>query len=157
MKFVLVCLLGIVVSLIGLILVKKIMTRINQLEQIVSAINLLKEDIRYSNLETTELFTKLYKKFPQVFCVGFTDPSEFIENTIKCENLLLSDEEREDLRMFLVGIGKTDVKGQLEHTSYFLEKFQHHLAILRKKSANQIKVYPTLSILVGLMCVVLLV
>ncbi len=157
MKFILVCTLGIVVSSVGLVWVKRILIRIKQLEQVVMAINLLKDDIRYTSLETDELFAKLHTKFPDVFSFGYSNPSKFIESTIANDSLLLSAEEKEDLRLFLVGIGKTDVLGQLEHARVYIDKFEKHLGNLRIKSSNQIKVYPTLSILVGLMCVVLLV
>ena len=157
MKFVLICMLGITISSLGLMWVKKILGRINQLEQIILSINFIRQEISYSSAETLILFKKLNYKYPELFPFDCSYPSEFIDKTIQNENLLLCEGEREDLKLFLLGIGKTDVSGQLEHSRVYLKKFEKHLSLFRDKSSNKIKVYPTLSILVGLMCVVLLV
>ena len=144
-----------VVILFGFLYTNRLMAQLKQLEMIISSIRLVKEKIRSNALETAEIFDVLILNFPDVFLERCVDVKEYVNYLENSKQLLLSDNQFNDYIDFLSGIGSTDRVGQIEHCDAYYETFINYLKCEKENSKNKIKLYPTLSVLLGVLCVVM--
>ena len=152
-------------SLIGILISKKYLNRVNELIEFKNALNLFKTKIRYTYEPIPEIFreisTTTNSNIGNVFKLAankmnLLTAGEAWGMALKMEDLNINDEDRNVLNNLSKLLGKTDVQGQvsqIEITQNFLDEQ------IKKAELNRIKnekMYRTLGMVIGLAIVIVL-
>ncbi len=151
---------------IGILISKQYTNRVKELNELKSALNVLKTKIRYTNAPLYSIFKELSDTckgnvsnlFKNV-CKNMKNNSAQIawENAVKTESLSLYKEDREALITMGNLLGKTDLNGQIseiELTEIFLET---QLVDAQNQRNKNEKLYKTLGIVTGIGIIVILI
>ena len=153
-------------SLIGILISKKYVNRVNELKEFKNALNMFKTKIRYTYAPLPEIFTEIAENSNPNISNVFKKASEKMEIcpageawnlALKIEELNIDDEDRNVLKNLSKMLGKTDLEGQLnqiEMTSVFLDNQIRKAENQRSKSE---KMYRTLGMLIGMAIVIILI
>lgn len=153
-------------SLIGILISKKYVNRVNELKEFKNALNMFKTKIRYTYAPLPEIFTEIAENIDSNISNVFKKASEKMEVcpageawslALRIEELNIDDEDRTALKNLSKMLGKTDLEGQLnqiEMTSNFLDNQIKKAENQRSKSE---KMYRTLGMVIGMAIVIILV
>lgn len=153
-------------SLIGILISKKYVNRVNELKEFKNALNMIKTKIRYTYAPLPEIFAEISENVDTNISNVFKNAAEKMnictageawDLALKIEDLNINNEDRNALRNLSKLLGKTDLEGQLnqiEMTSDFLDKQIRTAENQRDKSE---KMYRTLGMIMGLAIVIILI
>lgn len=153
-------------SLIGILISRKYVNRVNELREFKNALNIFKTKIRYTYEPIPEIFTEISENVDSNISNVFKCAAEKMnvcaageawDLALKLDDLNIDDEDRNVLRNLSKLLGKTDLEGQLnqiEMTSDFLDKQIKKAEIQKDKSE---KMYRTLGMIMGMAIVIILV
>ena len=158
MKIIGVLVLGLIISTCGFIYTNKLISANTQLEKIIKLIGIIKVKICYSNERITDLVGELSKEYSFLFLNFKCDfESYFKKICFENDNLNLNKNEKQVLYNFFSGLGKTDLQNQIALCDNYIKIFENILLERKEKSKSKIKLYPSLSILLGLLVVLILI
>ena len=153
-------------SLIGILISKKYVNRVNELREFKNALNMFKTKIRYTYAPLPEIFKEIAENIDSNISTVFKKASEKMEIcpageawnlALKIEDLNIDDEDRTALKNLSKLLGKTDLEGQLnqiEMTSDFLD---NQIKKAEKQRAKSEKMYRTLGMVIGMAIVIILI
>lgn len=153
-------------SLIGILISKKYVNRVNELKEFKNALNIFKTKIRYTYAPLPEIFTEISENMNSNISRVFENAAKKMEIcnageawslALKLEDLSIDDEDKVVLKSLSKLLGKTDLEGQLsqiEMTSDFLDKQIRKAENQRTKSE---KMYRTLGMIIGMAIVIILI
>ena len=153
-------------SLIGILISKKYVNRVNELREFKNALNMFKTKIKYTYEPLPEIFAEISENIDSSIAIVFKIASEKMEIctageawnlALKFEDLSIDEEDRNVLKNLSKLLGKTDIQGQLnqiEMTSDFLDKQIRKAE--NQKDKNE-KLYRTLGMLLGMAIVIILI
>jgi len=153
-------------SLIGILISKKYVNRVNELKEFKNALNMFKTKIRYTYAPLPEIFTEIAENVDSNISNVFKKASEKMEIcpageawdlALRIEDLNIDDEDRIALKNLSKMLGKTDLEGQLnqiEMTSDFLDS---QIKKAETQKAKSEKMYRTLGMVIGMAIVIILV
>ena len=138
-------------TLIGKFLSKKYVYRLEELEEMKNALNILKTKIKNTNKNISKIFTLAKEKMQE------ESASIAWEKSIDEVACNMKDEDKKILKTLSKLLGQTDTEGQIsqiEITESFLENQIKEAIILRQKNE---KLYTRLGTIMGLTIVIVLV
>lgn len=150
---------------IGILISKQYINRVNELNELKTALNILKTKIRFTNEPLYEIFHALAdnsnKNIANLFttiCKNMEDNSaQFAwEDAIERESLSIKKGDRQALKTLGKLLGKTDIDGQIseiELTESFLET--QIIDAQNEKNKNE-KLYKTLGMITGVGIIIIL-
>lgn len=153
-------------SLIGILISKKYVNRVNELKEFKNALNMFKTKIRYTYAPLPEIFTEISENIDSNISNVFKKASEKMaicpageawNLALRIEDLNIDDEDRNVLKNLSKLLGKTDLEGQLnqiEMTSDFLD---NQIKKAENQRAKSEKMYRTLGMVIGMAIVIILV
>ena len=153
-------------SLIGILISRKYINRVNELKEFKNALNMFKTKIRYTYAPLPEIFTEIAENVDSNISNVFKKASEKMEIcpageawdlALRIEDLNIDDEDRIALKNLSKMLGKTDLEGQLnqiEMTSDFLDS---QIKKAETQKAKSEKMYRTLGMVIGMAIVIILV
>lgn len=139
--------------------------RSNTLQEIEQLILLIKEQMRFSLKEIDSLLNFAHKQpnftppIKEIISAvkGKTDHSEILNSILSVKGSGITKSEAELLADFFTGLGKSDIKGQLEHCDYYLEQFDFLNQRMQQNLNEKSRLWLGLSISVSLAVFVLLI
>lgn len=152
-------------SLIGMLISKKYINRVNELREFKTALNMLKTKIRYTYEPIPEVFMQISENLNSNIANVFNQAANKMNTLIageawtialKLEDLNINEEDRKVLNNLGKLLGKTDLEGQLnqiEMTSDFLDT---QIKKAEKEKEKNEKLYRTLGALLGITIVIIL-
>lgn len=153
-------------SLIGILISKKYVNRVNELKEFKNALNIFKTKIRYTYEPLPEIFAEISENIDSNISNVFKTASEKMDVcaageawdlALRFEDLNIDEEDRIVLRNLSKLLGKTDLQGQLnqiEMTSDFLDK---QIRKAENKKDKSEKMYRTLGMIIGMAIVIILI
>ena len=153
-------------SLIGLLISKKYINRVNELKEFKNALNIFKTKIRYTYEPIPEIFTEISQNISSNIGSVFIQAANKMDVlaageawnlALKIDSLNINEEDRVILNNLSKLLGKTDLEGQInqiEMTSDFLDKQIVKAEYEREKSE---KMYRTLGMILGIAIVIILI
>ena len=153
-------------SLIGILISKKYINRVDELKEFKNALNIFKTKIRYTYEPIPEIFEEISEIVTSNISSVFKQASakmnvltagEAWNLALKMDDLNINEEDRNALKNLSKLLGKTDLQGQLnqiEMTSDFLDK---QIRKAEKEKDRNEKMYRTLGMILGLAIVIILI
>ena len=150
-------------SLIGILISKKYVNRVNELREFKNALNIFKTKIKYTYEPLPEIFAEIIdSNISSVFKtasdkMNICAAGEAWDLALKMDELNIDEEDRNILRNLGKLLGKTDMQGQvnqIEMTSDFLDKQIRKAENQKDKSE---KMYRTLGMIIGIAIVIMLI
>lgn len=153
-------------SLIGILMSRKYINRVNELKEFKNALNIFKTKIRYTYEPIPEIFAEISENVNPSISTVFKQAAgkmdvlaagEAWDLALKIDDLNINDEDRNALKNLSKLLGKTDLQGQLsqiEMTSDYLD--EQILKAEREKNKNE-KLYRTLGMILGMAIVIILI
>lgn len=153
-------------SLVGILISKKYINRVNELKEFKNALNIFKTKIRYTYEPIPEIFAEISENVnPNISSVfkqaalkmDILAAGEAWNLALKMDNLNINEEDRNALKNLSKLLGKTDLQGQLnqiEMTSDFLDE---QIKKAEKEKDKNEKMYRTLGMILGLTIVIILI
>ena len=165
-KYFILFLILILATMIGRFLSKKYVYRLEELEDIKNALNILKSKIKFTYEPLKEIFRQISQdksnKIEEIFenmtyKLSFEDVKTSWRDSIQEADISITQEDKDVLKELGKILGQTDADSQvseIEVTETFLDMQIEKAEENRKK--NQ-KIYKTLGVLVGLFFVIILI
>lgn len=153
-------------SLIGILISKKYVNRVNELKEFKNALNIFKTKIRYTYEPLPEIFAEISENVDSNISEVFKCAAEKMDIcaageawnlALRLEDLNIDEEDRNALKNLSKLLGKTDLEGQInqiEMTSDFLDKQIRKAENQRDKSE---RMYRTLGMVIGMVIVIILI
>ena len=153
-------------SLIGILISKKYVNRVNELREFKNALNIFKTKIKYTYEPLPEIFAEISENIDSNISSVFKTASDKMDIcaageawdlALKMDELNIDEEDRNILRNLGKLLGKTDMQGQvnqIEMTSDFLDKQIRKAENQKDKSE---KMYRTLGMIIGMAIVIMLI
>ena len=152
-------------SLIGLLLSKKYINRVNELKEFKNALNLFKTKIRYT-----------YEPIPDIFCEISKNVNSNVSNVfyqaankmdvlaageawsiaLKMEDLNLNNEDKLALNNLSKLLGKTDLQGQLGQIEMTEDLLEEQIRKAESERLKNEKMFRTLGMILGMTIVIVL-
>ncbi len=153
-------------SLIGILISKKYVNRVNELREFKNALNMFKTKMRYTYEPIPDIFVEIAKNTSSNISNVFKKAVEKMpvctageawNLALKLEDLNIDDEDKNVLENLGKLLGKTDLEGQLnqiEMTMDLLDKQIKKAEIQKDKSE---KMYRTLGMITGIAIVIIII
>ena len=153
-------------SLIGTLISKRYINRVNELKEFKNALNIFKTKIRYTYEPIPEIFKEISlnvnSNISNVFKVAsdkmkYCSAGQAWSLSLKLDNLSINSEDRIALNNLSKLLGETDLDGQLsqiEMTSNFLDK---QIDDAEKERNKCEKMYRSLGMIIGIAIVIILI
>ena len=153
-------------SLIGILISKKYINRVNELKEFKNALNIFKTKIRYTYEPIPEIFYEISENISPCVSTVFKQAAgkmdilaagEAWNLALKMDNLNINEEDKNALKNLSKLLGKTDLQGQInqiEMTSDFLDE---QIKKAEKEKDKNEKMYRTLGMILGLTIVIILI
>ena len=153
-------------SLIGILISKKYVNRVNELREFKNALNIFKTKIKYTYEPLPKIFAEISENIDSNISSVFKIASDKMnicaageawDLALKMDELNIDEEDRNVLRNLGKLLGKTDMQGQvnqIEMTSDFLDKQIKKAENQKDKSE---KMYRTLGVIIGMAIVIMLI
>lgn len=153
-------------SLIGILISKKYVNRVNELREFKNALNIFKTKIKYTYEPLPKIFAEISENIDSNISTVFKIASDKMnicaageawDLALKMDELNIDEEDRNVLRNLGKLLGKTDMQGQvnqIEMTSDFLDKQIKKAENQKDKSE---KMYRTLGVIIGMAIVIMLI
>lgn len=152
-------------SLIGILISKKYINRVNELKEFKNALNIFKTKIRYTYEPIPEIFAEISENVNSNISNVFKQASlkmdilaagEAWNLALKIDNLNINDEDRNILKNLSKLLGKTDLQGQLNQIEMTSEFLDEQIKKAEKEKDKNEKMYRTLGMILGLTIVIIL-
>jgi len=152
--------------LIGLLISKKYVNRVEELKEFKNSLNIFKTKIRYTYAPLPEIFTEIAgtidSNISTVFKIAaqkmdICSAEEAWKLALNIKELNIEEEDRIVLKNLSKLLGKTDLEGQLnqiEMTSDFLDS---QIKKAENQRAESEKMYRTLGMVIGMAIVIILI
>lgn len=146
---------GFSIVLFGFSYTNKYIQRIKQLNKIKYMISIIKQKIEYSKLTVDEVIKQITstKEFSFLNCNTY----KIEDICFKNKKLFIENNEKNSLFEFINGLGKTDLNGQIKHCDMYYLIFDDYEFKCKQENNKKIKLFPTMSILFGLLITILLI
>lgn len=159
MRLIGIFLIGISVAVYGFIITYRLINESKQLSKIIILIDCIKQKMRFQNEKIKNLILNF--QIADYDFLFLEDDLKYLDkyfNTICFENKLLyiNSDQKKLLNDFLLGLGKTDLKGQISHCENYKKIFENELLKTEEQNSKKIKLYPSLFILGGLLIILIL-
>jgi len=152
--------------LIGLLISKKYVNRVEELKEFKNSLNIFKTKIRYTYAPLPEIFTEIAgtidSNISTVFKIAaqkmdICSAEEAWKLALNIKELNIEEEDRIVLKNLSKLLGKTDLEGQLnqiEMTSDFLDNQIKKAEVQRAKNE---KMYKNLGMIIGMTIIIILI
>ena len=166
LKYIILCLIFLITFLIGNIISKKYILRVEELKDFRNALNIIENKIKFTYEPLGEVFVEtsklLSKNISQIFIIAKnnmkdTNAEEAWDIALKESSTYLNKDDIENIKSFGKMLGKTDKEGQInsiELTKTFIEMQIEKARIEEEKNS---KMYKTLGTIIGLAFVIILI
>lgn len=166
LKYIILCLIFLITFLIGNIISKKYILRVEELKDFRNALNIIENKIKFTYEPLGEIFIQtsklLSKNISRIFIIAQnnmkdTNAEEAWDKALKESTTYLDKEDIENIKSFGKMLGKTDKEGQIssiELTKTFIEMQIEKAKIEEEKNS---KMYKTLGTIIGLAFVIILI
>ena len=166
LKYIILCLVFFIAFLIGNIISKKYILRVEELKDFKNALNIIENKIKFTYEPLGEIFAQtsklLSKNISQIFITAkenmkTINAEEAWNVALEHSNSNLYKEDIENIKSFGKMLGKTDKEGQInsiELTKTFIEMQIEKAKIEEEKNS---KMYKTLGTIIGLALVIILI
>ena len=156
----------VIASVIGFLISKKYTYRLNELEEMKTALNIFKSKIKFTYAPIPEIFNDISlnssKNISKIFSNAKYNLENQLagqawENAIEMTECYFNKEDKQNLKSLSKLLGETDLEGQvsqIELTEIFLEK--QIKQALEEKNKNG-KLYKKLGAIIGLVIVIILI
>lgn len=165
LKYIFIFLVFIICYIIGQVISKKYILRLEELKEFKNALNIIENKIKFTYEPLGEIFIQISKMFSKSISEIFVQASKNLrkenaqeawENALENSITNLNKDDIENIKNFGKMLGKTDKEGQIssiELTKTFLEI---QIEKARKEEEKNSKMYKTLGAIIGLAFVIIL-
>ena len=153
-------------SLIGILISKKYVNRVNELKEFKNALNMFKTKIRFTYAPLPEIFTEIAENVDSNISNVFKKASQKMDIctageawnlALKAEDLNIDDEDRNVLKNLSKMLGKTDLEGQLNQIEMTFDFLDNQIKKAENQRSKSEKMYRTLGMLIGMAIVIILI
>ncbi|MGN0173247.1 MAG: stage III sporulation protein AB [Acutalibacteraceae bacterium] len=152
--------LGVCIALYGFYITYKLISATKQLNSIIILIDSIKQKIRFKKETVSEIISSYCKDQNYKFLfnsVLTTDLNDYFRRICyENDQLLIDKEQKNVLYDFFIGLGKSDLEGQINHCENYKDIFQKGLLEFENESKKKIKLYPSLFLLSGMLVILIL-
>ncbi len=145
---------GFCVAAVGFYITNRLILKSKQLSKIIYLINFTEQKIKYRKETVKEILSSISKD--KDFGFLFNDKISFEKICFENCALYIENEQKKSLYDFFSGLGKSDLNGQVEHCNLYREIFESYLLKNDEENRSKIKLYPSLSILLGMLVILIL-
>lgn len=159
MRLIGIFLIGISVAIYGFFITYRLINSTKQLSKIIILIDTIKQKMRFNKERVKDLILYFQQKdYSFLFLDNNFESLDMYFNSICFENklLYLNSDQKHILNDFFLGLGKTDLKGQISHCENYKKIFENELLKTEEQNSKKIKLYPSLFILGGLLIILIL-
>lgn len=150
---------GFSVSAYGFFLTSNLIRINKQIEKIIEIIGAIRVKMQYKSTVLPDIIKELSRveDFKFLF-LPFEGKIEryFYKICFENKTLLIEESEKKELYNFFNQLGKTDLENQLILFENYSEIFKKISVSVAQKNKSKIKIYPSLSVLLGLLIVLLM-
>lgn len=158
-------------TMIGIIISKKYSNRVNELQETITALEILESRINYTYDTIPEIFDFIARhlktnvrnifeytaeklNIDKNFSAG-----ELFNSTIDEEKILLdlNDEDIEALRGLAVSLGQVDLESQLKNIRLIIKTLMSQLEVAKKEKDKNFKLCRNMGVMVGVLLIIILI
>jgi len=152
-------------SLIGILISRKYINRVNELKEFKNALNLFKTKIKYTYEPIPEIFMQIAENLNSNISNVFTQAANKMDIltageawtiALKIEELSINEEDINALNNLSKLLGKTDLEGQLNQIEMTSEFLEDQIKKAEKEREKNEKMYRTLGVILGMTIVIIL-
>ena len=152
-------------SLIGILISKKYINRVNELKEFKNALNIFKTKIRYTYAPIPEIFMEISEcinpSIGGVFSMAASKMNLLAAGdawglALKMEELSISNEDKLVLNNLSKLLGKTDLQGQINQIEMTEDYLDEQIRKAEKEKDKNERLYRILGMILGLAIVIIL-
>ncbi len=152
-------------SIIGILISKKYVYRVDELKDIKNALNIFETKIKYTYEPIPEVFESISGMFKESISQLFRNSvkymkvksaSEAWEYALKYTNLNINEEDKEIVKGLGKLLGTTDIDGQISQIELTKSFISTQIEIAEKEKEKNEKLYRTLGMVFGIGIVIIL-
>ena len=153
-------------SLIGILVSKKYINRVNELKEFKNALNLFKTKIRYTYEPIPDIFKEISENVNSNISDVFRNAANKMDIlaagdawnlALKIDTLNINDEDRNVLKNLSKLLGKTDLQGQINQIEMTSDCIEEQIQKAEKERNKSERMYRTLGMIIGMAIVIILV
>lgn len=153
-------------SLIGILVSKKYINRVNELKEFKNALNLFKTKIRYTYEPIPDIFKEISENVNSNISEVFKNAANKMDIltagdawnlALKIDTLNINDEDRNVLKNLSKLLGKTDLQGQINQIEMTSDYIEEQIQKAEKERNKSERMYRTLGMIIGMAIVIILV
>ncbi len=153
-------------SLIGILVSKKYINRVNELKEFKNALNLFKTKIRYTYEPIPDIFKEISENVNSNISEVFKSAANKMDIlaagdawnlALKIDTLNINDEDRNVLKNLSKLLGKTDLQGQINQIEMTSDYIEEQIQKAEKERSKSERMYRTLGMIIGMAIVIILV
>ncbi len=153
-------------SLIGILVSKKYINRVNELKEFKNALNLFKTKIRYTYEPIPDIFKEISENVNSNISEVFKNAANKMDIlaagdawnlALKIDTLNINDEDRNVLKNLSKLLGKTDLQGQINQIEMTSDYIEEQIQKAEKERSKSERMYRTLGMIIGMAIVIILV
>lgn len=153
-------------SLIGILVSKKYIDRVNELKEFKNALNLFKTKIRYTYEPIPDIFKEISENVNSNISDVFRNAANKMDIlaagdawnlALKIDTLNINDEDRNVLKNLSKLLGKTDLQGQINQIEMTSDYIEEQIQKAEKERSKSERLYRTLGMIIGMAIVIILV
>lgn len=151
-------------SLIGILISKKYVNRVNELKEFKNALSIFKTKIRYTYEPIPDIFMQISENVKPNIANVFSQAAnkmnvlaagEAWNIALKMEELNINQEDRIALENLSKLLGKTDLQGQLNQIEMTEDFLNEQIRKAEQEKNKSEKMYRTLGMIIGMVIVIL--
>ncbi len=153
-------------SLIGILISKKYVNRVNELIEFKTALNMFKTKMKYTYEPIPDIFSEisnsLNSNISNVFKTASKKMCKLSAGTawnvaLELEGLNISEEDKSVLGNLGKLLGKTDISGQLNQIELTTEFLDNQIKKAEQERIKNERLYKTLGVIIGMTIVIILI
>ena len=153
-------------SLIGILVSKKYINRVNELKEFKNALNLFKTKIRYTYEPIPDIFKEISENVNSNISEVFKSAANKMDIlaagdawnlALKIDTLNINDEDRNVLKNLSKLLGKTDLQGQINQIEMTSDYIEEQIQKAEKERSKSERMDRTLGMIIGMAIVIILV
>ena len=166
LKYIIICLVFLISLLIGNIISKRYVLRLEELKDFKNALNIIENKIKFTYETLPEIFTQTSKLLSENISKIFIDTASYMkdfdaeeawEMATKESSTYLNKDDIQNIKNFGKMLGKTDKEGQISHIELTKTFIDIQIEKAQKEEEKNSKMYKTLGAIVGLAIVIILI
>lgn len=152
-------------ALIGMLVSKKYINRVNELKEFKNALNIFKTKISYTYEPIPEIFTEIAESINSKISLVFRQAAGAMDKitageawdiALTINNLNINEEDRNTLKNLSKLLGKTDLQGQLNQIEMTKDFLDTQIIKAEKERNKNENLYRILGMIIGLAIVIIL-